>query len=327
MTISAADLQHILEKVERSWEHLRGGRIFITGGTGFFGKWLLSSLIHADRELGLDLDVTVLTRDPHTFRRQAPSLARAPITLIQGDVETFEFPGGEFKFVIHAATSASSTLTATRLDRITESMNQGTRRVLDFAREAKTTRLLFTSSGAIYGQESPSTPKGAYAEGKRQSEKLCLAAYEQGMETVIARCFAFVGPYLDLNGPFAIGNFIRDAMRGGPIVIQGDGTPIRSYLYAADLAIWLWTLLLKGKPGRAYDVGSERAISIAETARKVAEQAELRFGERPEIQILSPPSGGTYERYVPDTSKTRKEFALEEWIPLEEGIRRTFSNL
>jgi dTDP-glucose 4,6-dehydratase len=147
-----------------------------------------------------------------------------------------------------------------------------------------------------------------------------LHAQQAGMECVIARCFAFVGPHLPLDRHFAIGNFIRDAMRGSPIRIGGDGTPMRSYLYASDLAAWLWTLLFRAPSGEAYNVGSDEAVSIADLARAVVEA----LGVSSEVQLgreVIP--GMPRAQYVPDTAKAREQLGLCVSVDLRDAIRYT----
>ena len=158
-------------------------------------------------------------------------------------------------------------------------------------------------------------------EGKRVAEQLCFAhAAQHGYALKVARCFAFVGPHLDEN--YAVGNFIRDALRHRPVRVTGDGTPCRSYLYAADLAIWLWTLLFAGAPGRAYNVGSPAGLSIAEVARAVAAAS----GEALPVTIsANPVTGAPPNRYVPSVERAGTELGLQAWIPLGEAIRRTMA--
>ena len=331
------DLDHVLAHTTDAWDELRGGRLFITGGTGFFGTWLLETFAWANDRLGLSAKATVLTRDPDRFRQEAPHLADHPqIDFLTGDVTTFDFPSGHFSHVIHAATESATRLNEEDPLRMIDSIVGGTRRVLELARTAGVEKLLFVSSGAVYGRQPPdlrhvpeehlggpdlTAPLSAYGEGKRLAELLCtIYAQRDRVQAKVARCFAFVGPHLALDVHFAIGNFIRDALRGGPIRVSGDGTPRRSYLYAADLAIWLWTILFRGAVGRPYNVGSMQEISVAGAAQAVSSA----FSPALPVHVAQMPSPDKVaERYVPDTRRARMELGLEETIALSDAIQRT----
>jgi dTDP-glucose 4,6-dehydratase len=208
--------------------------------------------------------------------------------------------------------------------------------VLEFAASHGTRKLLFVSSGAVYGRQpsgmthvpedysgapDPTDPGSAYGEGKRAAELLCsMSAGNQGLETKIARCFAFVGPHLPLDAHFAIGNFVRDGLRGSPIQVRGDGTPYRSYLYAADLAVWLWTILFRGKSCHPYNVGSEEALTISQLAHAVA----AAFKPTAIVIIDKKPVPGVATlRYIPGTTRAQEELGLQTRINLKKAIEQT----
>ena len=326
----------MLEKTEHLWPEMRGCQIFLTGGTGFFGRWLLESFLAANSAFDLRAQATVLSRSPHRFRLICPHLADSrSVELLEGDVRDFTFPQGEFPFVIHAATDSVPGQTGTPED-LLSTIVDGTRRCLQFAESHGTKKFLLTSSGAVYGAQPPNmthiaedyrgapdvgSPNSVYGEGKRTAEMLCaMAAARSGMECKIARCFAFVGPHLPLDAHFAIGNFIRDALRGGPIYIQGDGTPRRSYLYAADLAVWLWTMLFQAPSMRPFNVGSGNDRSIREIAEAVAAAIHPDI----EIQVARNASpSASIQRYVPSVEAAKRELNLSEGISLHDAIQRT----
>ena len=292
-------------------------RIFLTGGTGFFGKSLLAHC----RELR-NCELVILSRNPEKLIGEIPGLKQDKrIKFMQGDIRDFELDNENFDYIFHGAATSGTVVSD---DETRSVIIDGTKHIIDFATSSGVKKILYVSSGAVYGnnnttavsEDFPCEPVNIYGSAKLEAEKLCL---ESGLPCCIARCFAFVGEYLPLDAHFAIGNFIRDCLDNRPIVIKGDGSPLRSYLYAGDLAQWLWTILLNGKNGEAYNVGSDFSVSIAELASIVRTVA----GTDNEIQILSPPSGTRPQCYVPDISKASRELGLEVETALEDAIRKT----
>jgi dTDP-glucose 4,6-dehydratase len=353
------DLDRVLAHTRDEWDALRGQRLFLTGGAGFFGIWLIETFLWANQKLDLGAEVLVLSRDPAVVLRRMPHLAGQPgLVFLMGNMCNFAFPAGSFSHIVHAATETYHSPSAADLLAAFDRDTQGTRRVLDFARQCGAKRVLLTSSGAVYGRQPselthipedysgsfpPTDTTSGYAQAKRVSEFLgALYAQAYGFETKIARGFAFVGPYLPLDRNFAVGNFLRDALAEGPIVVQGDGTPYRSYLYAADLAAWLWTILFRGRSCRPYNVGSDQDLTIAALAQTVldvvAPSAELRIHhatqgdpERPRATQSDPEywvprcpdASRPVQRYVPETKRAHDELGLCVNIGLREGIART----
>jgi nucleoside-diphosphate-sugar epimerase len=334
----ASDLAEIFSRLGPALDELRGRRIFVTGGTGFIGSWILECLAWANRHLDLDVRAVVLTRDADAFRSARPHLGQNPsFTFHPGDVRSFDFPAGPFSHVLHCATT-SAEATFRGEDPLTtfDILAVGTRRVLEMAERCGAGKVLFTSSGSAYGPQptdleclpetyggAPSTMETGVAlgEAKRVAEFLCATfARRCGSEVKILRGFSFVGPYLQLDIQYAIGNFIRDALQGRPIRIKGDGSQVRSYQYVTDLMVWFWTIFARGESCRPYNVGSERAVTIAELAHLVS---GLVGPSVPVVLEGKPVAAGQRQRYVPTTERARRELGLREEIDLETAIVRT----
>lgn len=313
--------------------------LLITGGTGFFGRAILRHL-HFEMMVRGKLifdEVTILSRYPELFQLKYPSLANLPwVRMHTGDVlKPRTLPQHlNFNSIIHAASDSTYVTGVTPLI-IYRQIVEGTENILKFAVACNAKRFLFTSSGASYGTQpldmekiaetynampDPLSPFNAYGVGKRTAEHLCSQySHQYGIETIIARCFAFVGEDLPKDAHFAIGNFIRDALEKPEIIVNGDGKTVRSYMHQSDLAKWLITMLLYGSSRNAYNVGSEEEISIGEVASMVRDT--LSPNKLVNINNMISDEIGQRSRYIPDITKAKKDLQLNIEISLKEAIK------
>jgi dTDP-glucose 4,6-dehydratase len=318
--------------------HAKVGHMFLTGGTGFFGRSLLRHLVEQFKKTTLGPNVTILTRSPDAFLSLHPEFLGHPwLHFHAGNLlDPKTYPSDQaFTHLLHAAADSTLGPTLSPLERYTQIV-EGTGYLLDYAVKQQIGRFLLVSSGGVYGPQPVSLEKipesfngmadpliaaNAYSVGKRVAEHLCALYQDQhGIETVIARCFAFVGADLPLDVHFAIGNFIRDALINQDILVKGDGTPLRTYMDQRDLAEWLLSLLANGRSGEAYNVGSDEPISISALAHLVRDLVSP--GKTVCIQSKAM---GSIERnrYVPSIKKAKLELGLSLHYTLDQGIIST----
>ncbi|MEI6033088.1 MAG: NAD-dependent epimerase/dehydratase family protein [Verrucomicrobiae bacterium] len=322
------DLEDVVCHVGRCWSHLEGKRVLFTGASGFFGSWMLESFLDAGTRLNLPLRAIASTRNARRFSERLPHLASDPrVEILESDAAAMPVPEGAVDFIIHSLVPGASSA----LPEMDAFFQSATQRLLDIAVQKNPRAFLLCSTGAVY---QPQDPSASYSEGdplvsldapltygqiRRKVEEQCFAAWKSyGAAVKVARGFSFVGPRLPLDANFAVGNFIGDGLAGRPIAVRGDGAAVRSYLYAADMAAWLWTILLVGRPGCAFNVGSEEAVCIGDLASTIARL----FGAQQIIEGEAMP-GTAPPVYVPRAGRAHAELGLRAWTGLNEAIEKT----
>jgi UDP-glucuronate decarboxylase len=311
--------------------------ILITGGSGFFGKWFIESIAFANINFSLNISLTLITRDKSIFLLNNPKFIYFNfLTIVEGNILKKQNIKGDFDYLLHMATTTAHETFNGELDESkVKTLEVGTENIIDFAIKNKIPKLLFTSSGVIYGQsdkmhlmeqdfvKSPIVNKGTgLAQGKILAETIITnRCRSHNINYKIARCFSFVGPYLPLDIHYAIGNFINDARQNRPIVLRSEGKSVRSYLYIADTIIWLLKLLVCDEEG-VFNVGSERQITIYDLAHKVRDM----ISPSSDVVIVHKDlTEGNFTRdiYVPSVSKIKSSLGVEEWTSLEDSILKT----
>ena len=315
----------------------------MTGMTGFFGFPFLRLLLHY-KMLSFDrAPIYILTRDQNVALKRLRLVEGLEfIRWINGDVESFDFHH-PIDLIIHGASTSSydKFAGATPIQRLSTIVD-GTDNVIQIACRCAVSRVLFISSGSIYGNSkeinsnlSESSPFGpniiydsesCYSEAKRFAElKLLLASSSMSFDVVIARCFAFIGPLLPLDLHFSVGNFINCALKGSPIVLRSDGSAVRSYMYTYDLAIWLAAILSKGRSSTAYNVGSDFPVSVLELSCLVRNVLNPSLPITSSCDVDSSNTNTSASSfYVPSIDLAKSDLGVSVWTSLSESIA-TFS--
>lgn len=310
-------------------EPLRGGKILLTGATGFVGTWLLAMLAHLNDAHGFGVEVTALARRPSRLAERAPFLAdRRDIRLIEADVRQYvETPAG-LQWILHAAADPDSRHHATAPVETASVISEGTARILRMAEGAESlVRLLHYSSGLVQARNAadPGGRVGAssvYTEAKAFSEALCAAYRSQArLPIVITRPYTFLGPFQALDAPWAVNNFLYAAINGQPLKLTGSGETVRSYLYGSDMAVLSLLQMVGGRSGETYDLGGADPVSLIDLAQTVVSQASRNL----EIRINTAGREHGAARLVPDMDTSVRAFGFKPAFSPAEAIGRTLA--
>jgi len=326
------DIRAVLAACSEELKALSGKILLLTGGSGFVGSYLVESIIafnHAHD--GAPCRLLLPTRSLAATRAKWPHFFDIEhVEWFEWNGSTLAPPSNICDYIIHAASPADPADYSHAPMQAMEDIANGTSAVLHYAQQAQIHNLLYLSSGAAYGKQSAGTENlkednnlsapditdssSCYGEAKRYAELLCRTST---VPTIIARLFAFIGPYQDINSSFAAPNFMRQALHNKTIRIHSDGSALRTYCYASDLTSSLWKLLLNGKPNEIYNVGSDiPRVSIRELAEIIA-------NEIGNIQVIVEGKSklGVRSRYIPAISKLKHIYTPT--VGLVEGLHRT----
>lgn len=332
-----ADAEAVLQGRLERLAALRGQHVFITGGTGILGTWLLelANVLNEQHQFGLR--VTVFSRNTQAFAARWPHLGRGKgVTLQDGDIRYFTELPRDVRYVIHAAALTDRRVFSSHPSAVAETNTVGTLRILRAATLLEDLqKCVLLSSGLVYGAQPWELPRinedfggvlrcndvnAVYPESKRLAEVMAQCAIsESKLPVVTLRPFAFVGPYQSLQLPWAVTDFIRDSFRGGPIRIMGDGATVRSVMYYSDFAYGVLLALAAGRPRTTYNLGSDEPVDLLMLAQKITRH----FSPVPEIRLGVGQTGHDRNRLVPDMARMVQNLGFKATVPLDTALHKT----
>lgn len=317
--------------------YLKNKKIFITGGTGFIGRWLVFTLNSIKLSKPINFEIYLLTRDKKSFIKNYSKLSK-DVNFIEGSIEDKSVLREikiEFDYVFHFA--GETTKGHDYLAELAEVSVVGTNNLLKYVISNKTQYCFFASSGAVYSsflkegrglrEEDPcvfdsSYPDEIYAISKRLAEKILESKLKKSNCKLISlRIFALVGPSMYFDKHYAFGNFISSAVRKRDIQLSTDGSVYRSFMHIRDFMIWILKLLEMEESNKNLflNVGSDDAISVKDLAQRISEEYSVGLKTSDKKAINK-------KYYVPDIMLA-KSMGLEIYTPLNESIKLTYKSV
>ena len=335
------DIRSILDS-NRDINNLSGKTVFITGGTGLIGSFIVKLLIEAGKSLPSPIKVLVLSRNAEKILDIFGKEYSKKIRVVEGDI--LQLPSIDFPidYFIHGASVTSSLQFIEQPVNTIETIVNGTQNVLDLALRLKAKSFVFLSSMEVFGFVQNTKPvdeseygyidilnvRSSYPESKRLAECLCSAySKEFGLSVYIARLAQTIGPGMEYGDSRVAGHFARAVIEGKDIVLTTDGSTKRNTIYVADAVSAILTILLKGEAGQAYNVADKRSfLSIKDTAIMIASKISAN-----KIKVICGNKKDSLYSFNDSLSLNLSTVKLEKlnWKPLfnlEESYRRLITS-
>jgi nucleoside-diphosphate-sugar epimerase len=338
--ITRADCDRVIPSVMSKLDGIDGSGILITGGTGFLGSWVCEAVSYLNDVHNQKIRLYLMARDRELYEARLAHISKKPYAqFIRCDVRSLSEIPKDVNYVIHAASNPDFRFHSSNPIETMTTISEGTASLLRAVDRVSDLRMfLNVSSSSVYapqldmknrisesseGLSLSGLSKHPFAEAKRYAEALCASAQNAArIPNVTVRPFTFIGAYQSLDAPWAINNFIQDALSRRPVRILGDGQTVRSFMYGSDLAAWLLVILLRAKSGQTYNLGSDIGYSLFDVARKVASRVE----PVPDVITNASLTGAVPNScLVPDTTAAKRAFGLEQYTSLDLAIERTIA--
>ncbi|MCD8022861.1 MAG: NAD-dependent epimerase/dehydratase family protein [Lachnospiraceae bacterium] len=338
---SDAALQEDLERIAGAdtinWERFRGKRVLVTGATGLIGSIAARALVCAIVEYALDLKVVALGRSVVKGRAKLGAFVEDGLELVCGDILSPIVVDGPVNFILHGASvTASKTFVDQPVETILTTF-EGTRNLLELAKEKQVESMVYFSSMEIYGTPDPEhyaeipsqkalkedgqsaergrtaaimretdygyidplQPRSSYSEGKRIAEGLCAAyAHEYGVPVKSVRLAQTFGAGIPKSENRVFAQFARSILEGRDIVLHTDGSKAHCYCYTTDAVLGILTVLLRGTNGEAYNISNEETYC---TIREMAEMLIARYPKSGSRLVFDIPEDANAYGYAPSS--------------------------